>query len=67
MSHETPPYLYFTMPEYVLLRSDVIVMSHHCPQAQMLAEMDREFGVGELVSETFQEEKRQVYNFTIVR
>ena len=35
-------------------------MSLTGPQAQMLAEMDREFGVGDLVSETFQEEKRQV-------
>ena len=29
-------------------------------QAQLLAEMDEEFGVGDLVSETFQEEKRHV-------
>ena len=29
-------------------------------QAQLLAEMDEEFGVGDLVSESFQEEKRHV-------
>lgn len=29
-------------------------------QAQLLAEMDEEFGVGDLVSESFQEEKRRV-------